>query len=201
MKDALTLLPGRRQVLTRILPAGAFACFACRGPFAAAAPERSRTSAPVEMSYDEMFRMFYLEGLIPTMKAMGDEVGRDRLVEMLKRAGSKAAEERTTKWAKTLPKRDLATYTADMRDPSPLYRHALSFEILEDSPTVFEARVTDCLWAKTFRGAGAADIGYAYCCHPDIAASAAYSPKLKSTRSKTLMEGNDRCQFRLVMEA
>jgi hypothetical protein len=39
--------------------------------------------------------------------------------------------------------------------PAPLYRHALSYEILEDKPSAFEVRVTECLWAKTFRGAGA----------------------------------------------
>ena len=152
------------------------------------------------MSYEEMFKMFYLEGLIPTMKAMGEEIGRDKLVEMLKRAGAKAAEQRVKEWVKTLPNRDLATFTADMRKPDPLYQHALSFEILEDKPTVFEARVTECLWAKTFRAAGAADIGCADCCHPDIAATKAFNPKIRATRSKTQMEGNARCQERLVLE-
>ena len=192
-QDTLTLLPDRRQILTRVLPAGAFA---------AVEPAKSKTAASVEMSYVEMFKMFYVEGLIPTMKAMGEEIGRDKLVEMLKRASSKAAEEGVKEWTKTLASRDLATLTADMRKPSPLYKHALSFEILEDKPTVFEARVTECLWAKTFRGAGAADIGYAYICYPDSAATKAFNPKIRVTHSgKTLMEGNDRCQSRMVMEA
>lgn len=199
-KKTLSLLPGRRQILTQVLPAGAFACLACRGAFAVAALAKSKTEEPVELSYDAMFKMFYLEGLIPTMKAMGDEVGRAKLVEMLKRASAKAAEEAVKEQLKTDPNRDLATYTADMRKPSPLYQHALTYEILEDKPTVFEARVTECLWAKTFRSADAADIGYALVCYPDVAANRAFNPKIRTTRSKTLMEGNDRCQYRCVME-
>ena len=200
-KDTLTLLPGRRELLTRVLPASAFACLTCRCAFAAAEAVRSKTAVPVEMSYDEMFKMFYLEGFIPTMKAMGDEIGRDKLVEMLKRASAKAAEQAVKEWTKKLEKRDLETFTADMRKPSPLYRHALSYEIVEDKPTAFESRVTECLWAKTFRGADAADIGYAYVCSPDAAATKAFNPKIRVTHSgKTLMEGNDRCQSRMVLE-
>ncbi len=201
-KDTLTLLPDRRVLLTRILPACAFACLGCRGAFAAIEPAKSKSAASVEMSYDEMFKMFYLESFIPTMKAMGEEIGRDKLIEMLKRASSKAAEEGVKESAKTLANRDLAAFTADMRKPGPLYQHALRYEILEDKPTAFEVRVTECLWAKTFRGADAADIGYAYVCYPDTAATKAFNPKIRVTHSgKTLMEGNDRCQSRMVLEA
>ena len=200
-RDTLTLLPDRRVILTRFLPAGAFACLACRGGFAAIEPVKGNSAAPVEMSYDEMFKTFYLESFIPTMKALGEEIGRDKLVEMLKRASAKAAEQAVREWTKKLEKRDLETFTADMRKPGPLYRHALSYEILEDKPTVFESRVTECLWAKTFRGADAADIGYAYVCSSDAAATKAFNPKIRVTHSgKTLMEGNDRCQSRMVLE-
>jgi len=200
-KDTLTLLPSRRQILTQVLPAGAFACLACRGVFAAIEPARSKASAPVEMSYEEMFKGFYVESFIPTMKALGEELGRDKLVDMLKRASSRAAEQGVKEWAKKVPNRDLASFTAEMRKPSPLYQHALTFEIVEDKPTAFETHVTECLWAKTFRDADAADIGYAYCCYPDAAAAMAFNPKFRVTRSKTLMEGADRCRNRLVLEA
>ncbi len=201
MKDEnLLLLPGRRHLLTRVLPAGALACLACRGAFAAAESVQSGSGARVEMSYDEMFSMFYAQGLIPTMKAMAEEVGHADFVEMLKRAASKAAEEATRARLKADPKNDLATLTAEMRNPGPLYRHTLSYEILEDTPTAFEASVTECLWAKTFRAADAGDIGYALLCYPDAAATKVYNPKIRTTHSKTLMEGNDRCHFRHVME-
>ena len=200
-RDTLTLLPDRRLLLTRILPACAFACLGCRGAFAALATAKLDSAARVDMSYDELFKMAYLESFIPTMKALGEELGRDKLIDMLKRASSRAAEQGVKEWAKKVPNRDLASFTAEMRKPSPLYQHALTFEIVEDKPTAFETHVTECLWAKTFRDADAADIGYAYCCYPDAAAAMAFNPKFRVTRSKTLMEGADRCRNRLVLEA
>ncbi len=199
-EETLPLLPDRRHLLTRVLPAGALACLACRGAFAATEPVKSGSGARVEMSYDDMFSIFYTQGIIPTMKAMAAEIGRADFVELLKRSASKAAEETMRARLEANPKNDLATFTADMRNPGPLYRHTLSFEILEDTPTAFEASVTACLWAKTFRAADAADIGHALLCHPEIAATKVYNPRIRTTQSKTLMEGNDRCWFRYVLE-
>ena len=68
-------------------------------------------------------------------------------------------------------------------------------------PTVVEVRVTRCLWAQTFREAGAADIGYAMVCHPDFLAGPAFNPKIRMTRTKTLMLGDDLCNHRWVVEA
>ena len=58
-EETLPLLPDRRHLLTRVLPAGALACLACRGAFAATEPVKSGSGARVEMSYDDMFSMFY----------------------------------------------------------------------------------------------------------------------------------------------
>ena len=64
-----------------------------------------------------------------------------------------------------------------------------------------EVRVTRCLWAETFRGADAADIGYAFVCHPDFASTTAFNPKMRMIRTKTLMQGHEYCNHRWVGEA
>jgi hypothetical protein len=46
----------------------------------------------------------------------------------------------------------------------------------------------------------AADIGFATVCFTDYATAAAFNPKLKMIRSKTLMQGHDCCNHRYVME-
>jgi fumarate reductase iron-sulfur subunit len=61
-------------------------------------------------------------------------------------------------------------------------------------------KITECLWAKTFREADAAEIGYAGCCYQDYAAARAYHPKLKFYRENTLMQGHDYCYNKWVME-
>jgi len=109
--------------------------------------------------------------------------------------------ERVREQLKKNPKNDLATYTADMRTPPPLYKNALTFTLVEDTPTAVEARFTECLWAKTFREANAADIGYACLCHTELAAVPAFNPKMKLIFTKTLMQGDDCCNPRYVMKA
>jgi hypothetical protein len=61
--------------------------------------------------------------------------------------------------------------------------------------------VKKCLWAKVFRDGDAADIGYAMVCYPDYAVARGLNPKLKLIRTKTLMQGDDGCSLRYVMEA
>ena len=46
-EETLPLLPDRRHLLTRVLPAGALACLACRGAFAATEPVKSGSGARV----------------------------------------------------------------------------------------------------------------------------------------------------------
>ncbi len=200
--------PDRREVLAQILPAGAFACLVCPHAFAtmagqakgAAPPPEKKYKERSEMSYEEMFQFAYGYGFIPSMKAMRTEMGREKFVEMLARASSAAAVEQVRERLKKNPRNDLATYTADMRNPDPLFRHVLTFDLVEDTPAAVEAHISECLWAKTFREADAADIGYAHLCQTDFAASRVFNPKIKLTMTKTLMQGHDCCNPRYVLE-
>jgi hypothetical protein len=56
------------------------------------------------------------------------------------------------------------------------------------------------LWAKAFRDENAGDLGYAMVCYPDYAVAKGLNPKLKLIRTKTLMQGDDSCSLRYVME-
>ena len=77
----------------------------------------------------------------------------------------------------------------------------LTFEILNDDENVFEMKFTECIWAKTFREAGASDIGYSGVCYQDYPSAKAYNPNLKLLREKTLMQGHDCCHFKWIMES
>jgi hypothetical protein len=57
-------------------------------------------------------------------------------------------------------------------------------------------RVSACLWAKTFRDAGASELGYASICFGDLALAKAFNPRMEFTRDKTLMQGDDCCHFK-----
>jgi predicted hydrocarbon binding protein len=87
-----------------------------------------------------------------------------------------------------------------MRNPPPLYEGALTIEMVEDSTNAMEVKITECLWARTFREAGGADIGHARICHPDYTFAEGFNSQVRMIRTKTLMQGHDCCNHRWVVE-
>ncbi len=194
----------RRELLLKALPSCALMCAGCTGASAAqksvqAAPAKHKFSEKSEMTYEEIYEFAY-GGLIPALKNMAEELGRDKFDALLKRAASKASAQGTKESAAKLPKADLAAFMAPLKSKSPFWQHVLTVELVEDTPQAAEVKVTECLWAKTFRAAGAGGIGYALVCHPDFAAAPAFNPKMKMTRTKTLMQGQDCCNHRWTLE-
>lgn len=207
--DPVPLNPDRRTILWRTLTTGALACFGCpilkagdptQGKAATPTPPH-KFQAKSDLSYVGVFKFAYSETLIPLMKELGNVLGRENLVALLRECEDKLTVQATATWARTVAQRDLTTLTEQFRDLNGFVGRCLVCQIVEDSPTVFEVKVTECLWANTFREADAADIGYACCCYPDFAQAKAFNPRIKLTLQQTLMQGHPCCNIRYVMEA
>jgi hypothetical protein len=190
----------RRRVFS-MLPAGAAACLGCLGAGGCAGQAKAAEhnwTEKADVTWEEIFRFAFQKEYIPLMKGLAARIGEEKFIAMLKEIVSQRA--RKGMETRPLPKRDLATWVASMKAMPPLYQHALTAEIVEDTPRAFEYHVTRCLWAKAFREEKAADIGYAVVCYPDYAVANGYNAKLKLTRNKTLIQGHDCCTLRYEME-
>ncbi len=77
---------------------------------------------------------------------------------------------------------------------------ALHTEVLESTPTTFNFNVTRCRYAEMYRAMGLADLGAVLSCNRDGAFCEGYDPKLKLTRTQTLMGGATHCDFRYTRE-
>jgi len=200
--------PGRRKFLQRVLPAGAFLCLGSRQLFSFSPggeilkfdSEKHKFLSDSGMSWQEVYQFAYQSGYIPTMKKFAEKIGKDKLIALLKESADEMAHELIGEMAKNLPKRDLATFALTMKNPDPMFKNALTFEVVEDSANTFAIKVKECLWAKTFREADAAEIGYAAICHGDYAMAKAFNPNLRMIRTKTLMQGHDCCDHKWVWE-
>jgi hypothetical protein len=152
------------------------------------------------MSFQEVFEFAYRDHL-EVMLFLAKEIGKDKFLEMLKRDGDEWAKQEAQKELKTLPANDFATFRAEGRKkPNRFWEHVITSVIVEDTDRAIETKVTECLWAKTYREAKAADLGYILCCYPDFPSATAFNPKLKLIRTKTLMQGDDYCNHRWVWE-
>ena len=151
------------------------------------------------MTFQEVFD-FAFKSLIPVLRGLAKELGEDHFLETLKKVAFESALKAGQATARQLPCNDFAAFNASVREPSHFGKHILTVEIVEDTPQAVEVKVTECLWAKTFREMGAAEMGYALICYRDYGDCQGFNPKITLTRSKTLMQGDDCCNHRFVWE-
>ena len=153
------------------------------------------------MTAEEVFT-FAVQYSAPFMQNLAKDIGKEKFIEMLKKASYEHTEQFAAGMTKNLPKKDLGAFADFMKNllSSPLFKKAFTYEVVKKTDKVYETKFTECLWAKTFREANAADIGYAMHCYPINAFSHPFNPKIKGTIPKTLMEGHEVCIVRFVWE-
>ena len=148
------------------------------------------------------YRQFYANqyrAYIRLAKALSQDLGKDKTIELLKKYTAERMLKVGQAQAKRSPNNDFSTYVAMFRGPEG-YKNTLTKEVVEDTDTAFELKVTECIWATTFLKADAGDIGYAGVCYGDYAWAEGFNPQIKMVRDKTLMQGHDCCNHRYIWE-
>ena len=149
-----------------------------------------------EITYRKFFATRYSE-FIKLTKALEKEWGKDKLINFLKKSKEERAFNYGQKQAKKIGDNSLAAYVKQFRPPN--YQNTLTHEVVVDTDTAFQMKVTECIWAKTFIDAGMGDVGYAHICYGDYNWTKGFNTKLKMERDKTLMQGHDCCNHRYIM--
>ena len=202
-------MTSRRELLLRIFPVCSLCLgipqFASSSTFAQAAQSLSidkRAAEKTDMSYVDLFSFSY-RGLIPVLKNLCNQVGKEKFLEMLEKATYESAFQGSEASIKQEPdlNRDIGTLMSYMKKPNPIYQHVLTYKILKDTEKEAEMSITECLWAKTFRRLDAGDIGYALVCHSDVGSIQAFNPQITFNRPKLLMKGDSECLFQYRMQA
>jgi hypothetical protein len=202
------LASGRREFILGLLPVGSMLCLGCGNLLALATGHEGQKTVEKKpifledsgMSFQEVFNFAY-GGFAGLMKYLGNEIGQDKLIEMIKTNSDEGFEQVAQELSKEHKHIDFATFRAMRRQtPDRFGDHTVTYAIIEDTDKAWEVKITECLWAKTFRDLDAADIGYAYICHGDFAMARVNNPKIRLIRTKTLMQGHDSCNHRYVWE-
>jgi len=77
---------------------------------------------------------------------------------------------------------------------------ALRMEVQRQDDTHYDFNVTRCRYAEMYREMGLGHIGHLLSCNRDGAFCQGYDPKLKMTRTQTIMQGASHCDFRYRYE-
>jgi hypothetical protein len=150
-----------------------------------------------ELSYRQVVAMKY-RGVIQVARVFEKQIGKENTIEILKEATAERMMDYGKRQASRIPDNNFDAYVDQFRSG---YENTLTKEIVEDTEKAFELKVTECIWADTFLGAKAGDIGFAWICYGDYAWPRGFNPKIKMIRDKTLMQGDSYCNHRYVVEA
>jgi hypothetical protein len=89
-------------------------------------------------------------------------------------------------------------------DPEYLFRlfseSVHDYEVIRKCPEALEVRVTRCAHAEFFRSLNATDVGMRMICMGDYAVVEGFNPRIRFTRPKTIMGGDDCCHFVFELE-
>lgn len=77
---------------------------------------------------------------------------------------------------------------------------ALTMDMKESTGTKLEFNVTRCRYAEMYKEMGLGDIGHLLSCQRDGTFCEGYDPRLKLTRTQTIMQGASHCDFKYRYE-
>ena len=90
-------------------------------------------------------------------------------------------------------------FTSSSDTPS-LFSAGLEMEVISKSAREAVVHVKECEWARYFQDRHP-QVGYLMACSTDEVAYKAFNPNLRMQRTGTIMEGCDRCDFRIFTAA
>ena len=168
--------------------------FAARPAHASLMNDRTKTSADSELG---ILARRKIEAAIigPIYDEMRQALGEEKARDILRRAVRRAAIDAGAEFAsRANDGADLESFKAIL----PLWTKddALTIEVIDEKPGVFDFNVKRCRYAETYRAMGLGDIGDILSCNRDGAFCEGYDPRIKLTRTQTIMNGASHCDFR-----
>jgi hypothetical protein len=73
---------------------------------------------------------------------------------------------------------------------------ALDYQVLEQTADAFEVNVTGCRYARFYQEIGAPELGFLLTCSADFPYAEGFGGDVQLTRTRTIMQGADHCDFR-----
>jgi hypothetical protein len=140
------------------------------------------------------------EVLIPLIRRMEQEFGRDAAHRIARETIESIARDQGHAVAEALQRRDLEGFH-HVKDTWSGAGGDLQITTLREDAEALEFNVTGCRFADMYRRMGAEDLGFILSCSRDFALSEGYSDALHLERRQTIMQGAPFCDFRYRLAA
>jgi hypothetical protein len=134
----------------------------------------------------------------PLIKAFMEEFGQDKVLKIVSRLIKSVARESGTELAQRMGNNSIGDFAKGLSAWKA--GGALEMEDLELTRSRYNFDVTRCRFADMYKELGMEDLGFVLSCSRDFDLVEGFNPRMKLFRSKTIMEGHDRCDFRITLE-
>ena len=133
--------------------------------------------------------------LVPLVKALQAELGEEKanrlvrksLGDLYRRFGEEFWKSRNEQNLGKAVASAFKTYAQD---------GALDYAVGEQSQDAFALDVTRCRYAEFYKALGEPELGFLLVCSGDFAMAEGFGDDVKLTRTQTIMQGADHCDFR-----
>jgi predicted ArsR family transcriptional regulator len=133
----------------------------------------------------------------PLIKAFIEEIGEDKALAVVRSVIGKLARQSGMDLAKALGGNTMADLARGLTAWAK--GDAYEMEGTTLSATEYVYNITRCRYAEMYKAIGMADLGVILSCGRDFELISGFNPKMKLTRTKTIMEGCDCCDFRIKL--
>jgi len=137
--------------------------------------------------------------LAPLLIALGEEFDRERVWEITRKVIQKIAHEQGAELANSVEANDLEHFA--VAQESWKKDNAIQTEVLELTNKKFSFNVFRCRYAEMYSHLGVPELGKMLSCDRDFAFIEGFNPNIQLTRTQTIMEGADICDFCFTMTA
>jgi len=133
----------------------------------------------------------------PLIKAFIEEIGEDKALAVVRSVIGKLARQSGMDLAKALGGNTMADLAGGLTAWAK--GDAYEMEGITLTETKYVYNITRCRYAEMYKAIGMADLGVILSCGRDFELISGFNPKMKLTRTKTIMEGCDCCDFRITL--
>jgi len=155
----------------------------------------------IDMTYEQFYRALF-GMMIDVYRLLEDEIGKEEALDRISELSSEKTKESLRRSLDDEEIDDLEDFIKVYKKQldSVLFQNTLSYEIKKESDDAFKFDVNRCIRAEIFKEFDAQDVGYKVACQPDLEVLPVFHPNLKLKRTKTLMEGDECCDFEYTWE-
>lgn len=131
--------------------------------------------------------------LAPLLEAFSNEFDREQVWEIARKVILEIARQQGKQLAESMDANDLEHFAQTTETWKK--DNAILTEVLEQTKKKFAFNVFRCRYAEMYAHLGIPDLGKILSCSRDFGLIEGFNPEIKLTRTQTIMEGADFCDF------